>query len=47
MHPLPDLILGLVVEVRVSWWRPPVYLRPSEGKQLLSFISVPIVVAFE
>jgi len=23
------------------------YLRPSEGKQLLSFISVPVVVAFE
>ena len=24
----------------------PAYLRPSEGKQLLSFISVPAVVAF-
>lgn len=25
----------------------PAYLRPSEGKQLLSFISVPLAVAFE
>jgi len=24
-----------------------VYLRPSKGKQLLSFISVPMAVAFE
>ena len=25
----------------------PVYLRSSEGKQILSFVSVPIAVAFE
>ena len=25
----------------------PAYLRPSEGKQLLSFISVPTAVVFE
>jgi len=24
----------------------PAYLRPSEGKQLLSFLSVPMAVAF-
>ena len=25
----------------------PAYLRPSEGKQILSFVSVPMAVAFE
>ena len=45
--PLPRLHLrvgsgdkGISVEI-------PVYLRPSKGKQLLSFISVPTAVAYE
>ena len=45
--PLPSPLLrvgsggkGILLEI-------PAYLRPSEGEQLLSFISVPMAVAFE
>jgi len=47
IHTLQDLIEGLAVDTKASLWRPLPTYRPSKDKQLLSFISVPMAVAFE
>jgi len=44
-HPRPHLRVGSGVKQILLEF--PAYLGPSEGKQLLSFVSVPMAVAFE
>jgi len=45
--PLPKPHLGVGNGDEGTLLEIPTYLRPSEGKQLLSFISVPTAVVFE
>jgi len=47
IHPFPDLILSVGFRDKGILMEIPAYLRPSEGKQLLSFVSVLTAVVFE